>query len=179
MPERMLCVADSETTGLIAGVHEITEISWLVLETGEHGTFIPPHTLDNATSEALNVSRYYDRHLWVQTSWDEDGTELGRFHTALAGNWFVGSKPTFDAAFLSLLFIRDGLDPEPWWRFPLDLGTYAAGVMSRPITDRVGLTQLCNLLGVLPGHHSAQEDVRATAECLIELQHRANYRRAA
>ncbi len=179
MPERRTVICDTETTGLTAGVHEITECAWWCLETGENGVFIPPHSLDHADPKALEVSKYHQRQLWHQSSWDEDGVELARFHVAVTGSWFIGSKPTFDAEFLSPLFIRHGLSPEPWWRFPLDLGTYACGVMSRPITDRVGLTQLCNLLGVLPGHHSAAEDVRATAQCLIKLQQIAQSRRAA
>lgn len=179
MTERAVIICDTETSGLAAGEHDITECAWWNLNTGENGVFIPPHSLDGATPKALEVSKYNPRQLWDQNRWDNDGLELRRMHTAMTGTWFIGSKPTFDAGFLSILFARFGLHPEPWWRFPLDLGTYAAGAMNRPITDRVGLTQLCNLLGVLPGHHTAGEDVRATAECLIKLQQMAQSRRAA
>lgn len=177
--DRSVIILDSETTGLLAGVHEITECAWLNRNTGACHRFVPPHTLDNATEEALEVSGYYARRLWVQSSWDEESEELALLHAALSGNWFIGSKPTFDAGFLSLLFVQHGLSPEPWWRFPIDIGTYAAGVLSRPITDRVGLTQLCHLLGVQAGDHTAMGDVLATDECLTRLEYHAHLQRTA
>lgn len=173
------CVIDVETDGLTPGLHEVVECSWWVLETGQHETFIPPHSLANAQGEALALNRYYERALWRQTAWDEDGVALQHFHAALSGNWIVGSNPGFDVSFLTPLFVRFGLSLEPFSYRPLDVGTYAAGVLNRPIGDRLGLRQLCSILGVAPGDHSAAEDVRACGECLIELQYIANSRRAA
>lgn len=173
-----ICV-DVESTGLDPALHEVVEVAWWCLDTGARDSFIPPHTLDYAESAALNINHYYSRRLWVQTNWDEDGEALRRFHAALAGRLIVGSNPTFDVSFLKPLFARSGLSLEPLAYAPLDVPTYGAGVLGRPIGDRVGLTQLSRILGVEPGDHSAAEDVRACGECLIELEHRANYRRAA
>jgi len=87
-----ICV-DLETSGLSPLLHQAVEVAWQVLETGENGAFIPPHTLDNADPAALSVNNYWER-LWRQSDWDEDGIELRRFHAARAAlaAMFQGSK---------------------------------------------------------------------------------------
>jgi DNA polymerase III epsilon subunit-like protein len=171
-----ICI-DLETAGLNPTLHEVVEVSWWCLDTGERDTFVPSHSLEHFEGAALDLNGYYERGLWQQSQWDEDGEALRRFHAALTGRLIVGSNPGFDVSFLKPLFTRNGLGLAPLAYHPLDVPTYACGVLGRPIADRVGLTQLARILGVAPGDHSAAEDVRACGECLIELQNRANYLR--
>lgn len=164
-----VCV-DVETTGPHPETHEVVEVAWWAMDIGERGVFIPPHTLTGADDHALSVNRYWTRGLW-KGGWD-DGTELARFHTVLASRWVVGANPGFDWAFLRRLFIREGLSVTSLSYPPLDLPAYAAGVLGQRITDRMGLSRLCRLLGVEPGDHTAEGDVRACVECLLELHKR-------
>lgn len=165
---RGVIVVDVETSGLDPGVHEVVEVAWWWLDRGAQDVFIPPHTLQRFDRNALVVNGYFERHLYDQSRWD-DGTRLREFHAVLDRNWIVGCNPGFDWAFLRALFTRNGLSLAALSYPPLDVCTYAAGKLGRPITDRVGLAQLCRILGVTPGNHSAMEDVRAVRECLIKL----------
>jgi DNA polymerase-3 subunit epsilon len=176
---KTVCIIDVESSGLQPALHEVVESSFWRLDTGARDTFIPPHTLINADPEALAINRYWERGLDDQTQWDHDGSQLRSFHAALTGCLIVGSNPGFDVDFLTPLFVRSDLSLAPFAYRPLDIGTYAAGVLGRPIGDRVGLTQLCNILGIPAGDHSSENDVTATGRCLIELQYRANLQRTA
>lgn len=164
----LVCV-DVETSGVDPEQHDVVEVGWYSLSTGVGGVFIPPHSLLRADPKALAVNRYWVRGLSDEAVWD-DGTALREFHAALAGNFVVGSNPGFDWAFLRKIFLREGLAPLAYP--PLDVPTYAAGVLGRGIGERLGLTQLCRVLRVVPGDHSAGDDVRACVECLLELQRR-------
>lgn len=171
--QRHVVCVDVETSGALPEVHEVVEVAWWVPASGASGVFIPPHTLAGADPKALSVNRYWERQLHCQDRWDRDCVELRRFHADITGCWVVGSNPGFDWSFLRALLIRNGLDVSPLAYPPLDVCTYAAGVLRRPVSDRVGLTQLCRILGVVPGDHSAASDVRACGQCLMELQRRA------
>lgn len=166
----IVCV-DVETSGPVPEVHEVVEVAWWSFATGVGDVFIPPHTLAGADPRALAVNRYWTRGLSDQTLWD-DGSGLRRFSDAISGCLVVGSNPGFDWAFLRQVFVAGGLDVSSLAYPPLDLGTWGAGVLGRSISERVGLSQLCRVLGVVPGDHSAGDDVRACCECLVELQRR-------
>ena len=180
MTARYYTVVDVESAGLDPARHDPVEVGWWHFGTGEHDVFIPPHSLESADPEALELNGYHSRNLGDETRWDTDGHALRRLHRALEGNWLVGFKPNFDASMLSPLFRRWGLSPEPWhYSSPFDLGLYAAGLLGRSPGARFSMKRLCAELGVSPGDHSVLEDVRATGQCLIELLSIVNARKAA
>lgn len=164
----VVCV-DVETDGPYPEVHEPVEIAWWDVTNGTNGTFIPPHTLTRSDQRALSVNHYWERGLYHQANWD-DGTELRRFHQSIQGRLVVGSNPGFDWAFLRQLFVRECLPLDPLSYPPLDVATYAAGILHRDISERLGLNRLCRVLGVEPGDHTATGDVRACVECLLALR---------
>lgn len=166
----LVCV-DVETSGVDPELHDVVEVGWYSLSTGVGGVFVPPHSLVGADPRALAVNRYWVRGLDVEHLWD-DGSALRQLHAALANNFVVGANPGFDWSFLRKLFLREGLTPLAFP--PLDVPTYAAGVLGRKIGERLGLTQLCRVLGVAPGDHSAGDDVRACVECLLVLERRSD-----
>lgn len=165
----IVCV-DVETAGRNPEIFEVLEVGWWSLVTGERDSFIVPHSLLVFEQAALNVNKYAERRMFDMDRWDNDGSQLRRFSNALHGNLIVGSNPGFDVGFLKPLFVRNELDLSPFAYPPLDVGTYACGVLNRQLGERVGLKQLSSILGVKPGNHSAADDVRATGECLIKLQ---------
>lgn len=176
--DRRPVIVDVETAGRTPGVHDVVECAWWDIETDERGVFVPPHSMIEFEAEALSINRYYERRLWYQSTWD-DGTELERLHQTLTGNLLVGSNPGFDALMLAPLFTRFGFNPRPWKSVPLDIGTYAAGVLSLPIGDRTNLTALCETLHVEPGKHCAWSDVQAIGEVLLKLHQHINLRKVA
>jgi DNA polymerase III alpha subunit (gram-positive type) len=176
---RGLVVVDVETAGRDPEIFEILEVGWWSFATGERDSFIVPHLLLAFEQEALNVNRYAERRMFDMSQWDNDGWQLRRFASTLPGNLVVGSNPGFDIGFLRKLFRRHDLDLSPFAYPGLDVGTYAAGVLNRQLGERVGLKQLCNILGVQAGSHAAADDVRATGECLIKLQQIAQSRKVA
>jgi DNA polymerase III subunit epsilon len=164
---KSLIILDLETLGLNAAVHAPVEAAWF------DESFVIPHTrtdLCRASSQALKVNRYHERGLDNPACWDTDGTALRCMHQALTGNQLRGSNPGFDVDFLFPLFQRHGLPVVPWHYVPLDIGTYAAGVLGLPIQDHPGLTRLCALLGIAPGDHAAMGDVMATYAALVALR---------
>lgn len=178
---RHIVVVDCESLGLEAHQPAI-EVAFWDLTTGEHGCFLPvrlPEDLPGAEPEALRVNSFFERGL-DRLLMDESGEELAHLHALLTENVLAGSNPGFDAQKLNLMFHRDGRFPSsPWHHRMLDLAPYAAGVLGLYPTVLPGLGRVCKLLGIEPGMHSAMSDVRAAGECFMELQRRANYRRAA
>lgn len=169
---RQLVVVDCETTGLDWTKHVPVEVGSWNIGTGERGLFIPPHNrLDmlQADPDALRINRYYERGLNDQARWDNDCSGMRRLHAVLAGSSVVGSNPNFDVSMMAPMFRRHGFTPAPWHYVPLDIGTYAAGVLGLPIGDRFTLPGLCDRLGVPRGDHTAEGDVTATGLCLYAL----------
>jgi DNA polymerase-3 subunit epsilon len=172
MGRHRICV-DTETTGLDPRIHVPVEVAWLDMVTGDRGRFVPPHTpadIDAATPIALEVNRYRERGLDREPQ-DHDGSELRRLHSALVGNTWVGSKPQFDIDMLTPLFERYGLDPQPHYHHPLDVGSYVAGAWL--LDDALSLSKACTLLEVPQPDHTAEGDVEATAACFRALTEKA------
>jgi hypothetical protein len=111
-----LIVIDTETTGFYPSEgHQVTEIGWYCINTGDGGSFIPPHDLTNADPEALHVSRYHER---IAGQPHDDGTHTSALHSLLGGDHVrthvLGSNPGFDGEHLAALFARLGLPRRPW-----------------------------------------------------------------
>jgi DNA polymerase-3 subunit epsilon len=167
---RRLIVVDTETTGL-EDQHVAVEISWELIGSGMRGTFVPPFTVEDvkaADPASLAINKFYERGLDTAP---QDGlfVETTRLHEALKGNTMAGSNPSFDARMLSKLFLKAGLSPRPWFYRMCDLSAYAAGVLGTDPAELVGLRDVCGRLGVSPGDHTAEADVRATIECFGAL----------
>lgn len=172
-PVRHQVVVDVETTGLDHTRHVPVEVAWWDLTTGARGVFIPPHPnfdMHNAEVIALELNGYYDRGLDNPNRWDLDRAELRTLHAVLVGQTLAGSNPGFDARFLAPLFAAERLDPEPWHHRLDDLAGYARGVLG--LGHLPGLSEVCELVGVVPGDHTAEADVLATGRAFLELARR-------
>jgi DNA polymerase III subunit epsilon len=159
---RRLIVCDTETTGLDSTRNDVVEIAYVVVGPYLPGLpsadlFVPPHTTDNADPEALTIDVMYER--------------TRRLHRVLASNTLAGANPSFDARFLSALFLRAGLDPEPWHHRLGDLSAYCAGVLGIDPTNLPGARQVAEFLGVVNDRpHTAAGDVITAARCFDRLR---------
>jgi hypothetical protein len=196
-PTEIICV-DVETNGLDRERHEAVEVAWENVQTGERGRFVPAHDVRAVLSAAapdligLQKNGYIERGLWKPENWDRNQTELIRLWEQFVGPvpddlrdleerdpWqkriFMAVNPGFDAHFVTKLFltcrdVTDG-DPEPWDYHLQDLGSYAAGVLGKPLRHPpLKFLQICEILGVKPGDHTAEGDVHALAECVRALE---------
>lgn len=171
-----LIVLDTETTGFRPeDGAQITEICWYSLNSGNGGTFLPPHTLDGADEAALAISRYSER---IAGKPQDDGTQVRALHAFLGGDgtrtFLVGSNPAFDANHLNALFLKHGLPPSPWNHRLID--PCAASYWQNPDADLGSPTGLKEATAAsrirLEGHHAAKADVVATAEVWHTLENR-------
>lgn len=177
MSERDVIVVDVETTGLDPSRHGVIEVAWVSLDTGQRGQFVPPHrpndVLLEADIRALQVNRYIDRI--ADAPQDTTGDAASALLAMLDGNTLAGSNPRFDAAFLQKM-LTEGYLPdyefEPTWHHRLlDLSAYAAGVLDLSLGNLPGLSEVCDLLGVVnDAPHTALGDAMATAECFRILR---------
>ncbi|HEY9354666.1 MAG TPA: exonuclease domain-containing protein [Nocardioides sp.] len=168
--DRHQCVLDLETTGLDRALHVPVEIAYWDLTTGERGCFVPSHSPDDilaAEPVALEINGYWNRGLDNPNRWD-DGTKLRELHAVLAGSELVGANPAFDTALLSRQFREHDLDPEPWHHRMWDVEVLAAGKLTLPKVP--GLREVCQLLDLTPGDHTATGDVTATGRAFMALQ---------
>ncbi|MGV8847844.1 3'-5' exonuclease [Tessaracoccus sp.] len=163
-PRRRIFI-DLETTGL-RPTHQATEVAWWDLETDDHGVFIPVHSLDGADPYALEIQGYdarikgapVDEGSGTDALWARfygDGTRAGKAA-------IVAANPGFDGGFLSGVFDRAGLDPEPFHYRKLNVseGAYwlypGFGEGNTP-----GLNDVAAMFGVVnPNPHEAMSDVR-------------------
>lgn len=146
---------DVETTGLIAGTHEVWEVGIVPVDSGrEHMYFqFQPTELHKASEPtALQIGGFYERFDWIGDPTyardmlvegvikDEEETEKSSGHKAvtmapeacwkiakeLEGATIMGLNPHFDAAHLHALLHRYG-HTRTWSHRFLDLGSFAAG----------------------------------------------------
>lgn len=166
MEKTRIVIVDVETTGLEFGVHQVTEIAWKRLDTNEVGCFVPPHSLENADPQSLEISEYWERlqgkpfasHNEIYNLWlllGGDGTK-----TTLAG-----VNPRFDALFLSQLFKKEHLTPpNPWKSRLLDIGALGYALLPVPEGHMPSLAELSEMFEIENSRpHSAESDVHTTA----------------
>lgn len=160
---RNVIVLDTETDGLDPDLNrplEVGYLSWPDADHGPRGLFVPPHTLDHATPEALRINGYRERI--APRRRDYTYAQARDLHTALAGNTLAGANVRFDAGMLRHLFRDAGLRPyEPWHYRLVDIEAYAGGILGFPPWALPSLSKLCETVGVPPGDHGAWPDAVA------------------
>lgn len=169
---RQLIIVDLETTGLDSTTYKILEVAAINTATDEIIHFAPHiEALDLGMADpiALQVNRYYERGAWKnRLPANATGDQYFKLAEMLKGNTFGGCNPRFDADFLTQT--SHHLNPEPWHYRLADLSAYAAGALGIPADDLIGLSDICERLGVENDDpHSALGDARATAECFRKL----------
>ena len=168
MTARQAIIVDIETTSLDVETCAILEVAAINMDTGETWRFVPyveSQDLANAQPVSLSVNRYYERRLFGEELGGADTRDAYRkLAGMLGGNSLGGSNPRFDAAVLKRVI------GEVWHHRLPDLSSYAAGVLGLPITELPGLSEVCELLGIVNHEpHSALGDVTATAACFKML----------
>lgn len=180
---RDLIVVDVETTGLDPDYHLPIEVAAINMRTGEELYFVPlisPKALGQASGEALQINRYYERGVYkaMVPSGTETANYYDRLWQMLEGNTFGGSNPRFDARILCRGAAIPIGDPdmnnrpreEVWHHRLADVASYAAGTLALHPAKAPGLADLCQRLGIsVDEPHSALGDARATAECFNRL----------
>ena len=174
-----MIITDCESSGLRPGFDIAVEVAWCDLLDGRGGVFVPEHdtkwVLHNAEPKALEINGYRERILHAK---QDDGTEVQRLYDTLKGRTMAGSNPAVDARWLEELFQSQAkldvslmIPAQPWHYRLEDLSVaakYTLGLAYLP-----GLLDVCKMLGVQPGDHSAWGDVVATARCFDKLYRRA------
>ena len=168
---RHLVVVDCESSGLRDKDFAV-EVAWRNLSTGEHGYFVPVHSVDwvlkYGQPEALAINGYQDRLITAKQDHDQMG--VAYLDEVLKGNVLAGSNPRADAGWLEKAF---EVDPGggPWHHRLLDLSAYAAGVLGLDPRNLPGLARVCELLGVDPEPevHTAQAGVDTATACFLAL----------
>lgn len=124
-----LAFVDLETTGLDPKRHEPYEIAIITDDGTEHSWWLPVD-LSRADSNALRISRYYERHP-PDVDLDNPSRVASDIARLTAGAHLVGMVPSFDAAFLTVLLQRHGLT-SAWHYHIVDCEALAAGHLRQP-----------------------------------------------
>jgi len=173
-----IAFVDIETTGLDPAKHAVWEVSILTDDDHQaHGNGVPwtihiPLTDEQVAAAdpvALKINGFEARYLKdIGSGVDPHlvavmNDPAGAICRMLADKTVIGSNPTFDTRFLSVMFEKAGLVTEPWLYRSVDVATLAAGVlMGRgeqvPVPFSSG--DLGEALGVTrTGAHTAEGDV--------------------
>jgi hypothetical protein len=195
-PPRDVVFLDSETNGLDPRVHEAWEVAAWNLTTGHRCEFFVnigdvAAFMGRSEPKALRVGRFLDRYPLDDAPTREDTrAALDGLCDVLDGGREVnlrdprpapvilGSKPTFDMDFVGNLMrtynYPPGVVAKLWHHHPIDLGSYAAGVLGRELgTESLSAEAVARMCGVEPGGHSAGGDVTSGGACYLLLRQAA------
>lgn len=181
---------DVETTGLDPAACGLVQIGWQVVEKGRllesmQMTVKPAyHGEKRCAVDDDDICRENDR-LWRNDSFEWSHTVLACIKRA--GEHLkerTGTRPFLafhNAPFdMSFICVDQALNRNPA-RFlfqesdgPFSRRLFDTQAMVQPLVMRgqlksQSLKGVCEMLGVRPGNHTAAEDARATAECVIKL----------
>jgi hypothetical protein len=189
---RNVVFLDVETNGrYVERGHEAWEVAWWNLTTGHRDEFfvnIPdvPAFMGRAEPIALRVGKFLDRYPFDDTAPSKADTESAmitmyegiRPDRSGPAPVLLGSNPGFDAGFLAALARRFALEPEPFHYHPIDLGSYAAGVLGRELgTESLSAASVARMCGLDPGGHSAGGDVTSGGAAYLLLRQAARVAR--
>lgn len=131
-----IAFVDTETTGLLAHVHEIYEVA-LVIDDNPRHWWLPIKRLDRADPVALSIGGYHDRHPWGNNQPDEGKvttpiTDPADFALDFAelthGVHLAGAVVSFDEERLRRLLYKH--DQVPSWHYHIiDVEALAVGYM--------------------------------------------------
>jgi DNA polymerase III epsilon subunit-like protein len=164
-------VVDCETNGLDWVRHEAVEVAWHCLETGERRSFMPPQDWDeivaNAEPKALEINGYMERLYGKSTQNVQQEIQL--LAEALTDSTVVACNTRFDGNMFGKMFAVNGFKlPEMWHYRMLDVESYAKGILNLDYVP--GLNDICRLLSISLGDHTALGDVSVTVACYQELK---------
>lgn len=147
-PRPRFVFVDTEATGLDHDRHELTEVAWVVrFEDGSEveRQYFPQHTIDGATPEALEITRYEER---IAPQTRSPASEwLVQFLEDAQGAYLVGAVPDFDAHHLDRMCRKVGLTPT-WDHHLLDVETLALPLIAPGPDGPRSLARTCQALGV-------------------------------
>jgi hypothetical protein len=201
--ERDEVFIDCETNGVDLDRHDAWELAWWNLTTGHRGAgqlYIPdvcaflaagvtigPRGVDLA---GLRVSRFVERFTAPDRA--SSAALLRKFiadtntrRDPVTGEavlpLIIGSKPTFDQDFVTKALgafhlESDGFDPTAGWghHHPLDLGSYALGVLGRrPGSGSFSAASVAGMVGLPEGGHTAEHDVTSGGRAYLLLREAA------
>lgn len=159
---RPKCFFDVETTGVVPGHHEITELGFLHDTLGEWSVRVKPKFMERAEPIALQVSRYRESD-WASAPPIEE--VWGRVLEFLEDTIIVGHNVGFfDLPMLEGEARMKGLNYERVSRAYEDTQCLALSLLiPKGDLKRVSLNALCKHFGISnEGEHHALEDVRRT-----------------
>jgi hypothetical protein len=101
--------------------------------------------------------------------------EMQMLAVALTDSTVVACNTRFDGNMFGKMFANNGFKlPEMWHYRMLDLESYAKGILNLDYVP--GLNDICRLLSISLGDHTALGDVSVTVSCYQELKRlRASY----
>jgi hypothetical protein len=145
-----ICFLDTETTGLVSGIHEPWEVALIAPnEVGvmkEHRWFLPAN-IANADPVALSIGRYHERHPKGNAYDKVGGGSIGprpnpdhklvewrdfaqEFVKLTHGMHLVGAIVSFDVDFLNRLIRANGLS-HSWHHHIIDIEAMAVGYLKQ------------------------------------------------
>lgn len=196
---RDVVFVDVETSGKDPRRHRAWEVAAWNITTGHRCEFfvhIPDMSkfLGGADPIALRIGKFLDRYPFDETapSAQDTNVAIADFRDVLFGRrpmsrvdidlWpapvILGSNPGFDIAFLKALYL-DTRQPDPetakdWHYHPIDLGSYAAGVLGVELgTQSLSAATVAEMCGLEPGGHSAGGDVTSGGRAYLLLREAA------
>jgi len=177
MPEeKTLAFVDIETTGLLPGVHEITEIGIVIARESAAGKGavpkkereialkVRPVRIEDADPRALSVS-HYDGEVWEREAVSlREAMDVFARETKKAT--MVAHNVSFDWSFLSLAFSETGVKNEmDYHRLDTLSFAYALARTGRIHPAGFSLAKLCAYFGIENKKaHTALSDAKATYE---------------
>ena len=179
---------DTETTGLRPSMCGLVEIGWQPVERGvllEGMSIVVKPSRHEHLVDDNDICRANDA-MWKERAFGE--TVLSALECVRCSGEGLrsrtGTRPHLafhNAPFdVSYVCVDQALARKPVrWMFQEDHGPFSRRLfdtqaMVQPLVMRgqlksQSLKGVCEMLGVKPGNHTAREDARATAECVIEL----------
>lgn len=187
-----LVFVDTETTHLDPEQGEVYEIA--LTKTTDDGAreeekdfWIEPLRLQQASSSALQVGRFYERHPKPDSSERRAPlavAEEGRHEVAVEiatfteGCHLVGAKPDFDAAFITAFLRANGACPA-WHHRLIDVESLAIGLIVRDAETwgrPQSLSDICKALDIKREGHEARGDCDAVRAVYFKLMEIADQR---
>lgn len=175
---------DAETTGLIAGVHEIIQLSGIIEHDGEvveeYDIFMRPAKPDGIDPQALvgqgrtvaEIMKWPDR----KAGFEEliEILERYRIKVPLERHRWVGQNPMFDVNFVRALFLEFKSKAfNDYWSplAPIDLIPVAKEARRKGMYkgENHKLPTICRELGIEYSAHDSLEDIRATRMAMYKF----------